>query len=349
MPKKPFFRKHDGWWVVQLRQGSRRWQHKLVKGARPKGKDTEQQAYQLFNQLMAKGSDTLPAPDKIRMADLLRVFLEFSSTNHKENTFNWYRFYLVSFDTLYGSLRPTQVTSEIVDSWLKTETGWKGSRRGAVMAMKRVFNWAVDNHKIISNPLRRMKVPPGRSRERFLTPEERKKIYDFYADGDPFRDFLLAMEQSGCRPGEIASVTAAMVDLRTGVWTLDEHKTAGKTGTPRVIILTPVMTDLTKKLMAAHPEGPLFRNEDGNPWNRNSIRCRFRRVRKSLKLGGDLVAYLYRHAVCTDLLESGVGLVQTCEILGHKGTGMVMKHYSKIRERRDHLREELTRATSRDT
>jgi len=61
-------------WVVQLRQGSRRWQHKLVKAARPNGKDTEQQAYQRFNQPTAKRSDTLPALDKIRMVDLLRVF-----------------------------------------------------------------------------------------------------------------------------------------------------------------------------------------------------------------------------------------------------------------------------------
>src|SRR5436853_498379 len=104
MPKKPFFRKHDHWWVVQLRHGNKRWQHKLIKGSLPKGKDTEQQAYQLFNQLMAEGSDDLPAPDKIRMADLLKSFLKFSATSHKENTFNWYKFYLVSFGTLYGAL-----------------------------------------------------------------------------------------------------------------------------------------------------------------------------------------------------------------------------------------------------
>jgi hypothetical protein len=41
MPQKPFFRKHDG--VVQLRQGAKHWQHKLIKGTLPRGKDTEQQ------------------------------------------------------------------------------------------------------------------------------------------------------------------------------------------------------------------------------------------------------------------------------------------------------------------
>ena len=344
MPNKPFFRKHDAWWVVQLRQGNKRWQHKLVKGSPPRGKDTEQQAYQLFNQLMAEGNDSLPPPEKIRMTDLLRAYLEFSSVNHTPSTFKWYKFFLVSFDDLYGSLRPQLVTPAIIEAWLRTKGGWKGSRRGAVIALKRVMNWALDNRKIGANPLRAMKAPPSGRRERFLTQEERKLISDSYSDNDTFRDFLFAMDQTGCRPGEISTVTAAMVDLRTGVWTFEEHKTVGKTGEPRVVILTPAMIDLTKRLMAEYPEGPLFRNEDGNAWNRNSIRCRFRRVRDKLKLGDDVVAYLYRHAVCTDLLESGVGLVQTCEILGHKGTDMVMKHYSKIRNRREHLREQILKA-----
>jgi site-specific recombinase XerD len=101
---------------------------------------------------------------------------------------------------------------------------------------------------------------------------------------------------------------------------------------------------LSKRLIERHPEGPLFRNEDGNPWNRNAIRCRFRRVREKLNLGGDLVAYLYRHAVATDLLESGTGLAQAAEILGHKGTEMVMRHYQKLKHRRDHLREQVMKA-----
>jgi len=344
MPQRPFFRKHDSWWVVQLRQGSKRWQHKLVKGTMPKGKDTEQEAYQLFNQLMAEGSDSLPAPNKIRMTELLAAFLEHAAGSVKARTFEWYKMFLVSFDELYGTLRPHQVTAEIVEAWLKTEKGWKGCRRGAIMTLKRALKWAFENRKITSHPLQYLKVPPARRRERYLTPEERKQIYDNYPEGDPFRDFLFGLEQTGCRPGEIAKVTAADVDLRTGAWELAEHKTEGKTGEKRIIILTPAMMELTQKLMQKYPEGPLFRNKKGNAWGRYSIRWRFRRVREKLKLGKDVVSYLYRHAVCTDLLEAGVGLAQTCEILGHKTTVMVMRHYSKIRDRRDHLREQILKA-----
>lgn len=349
MPEKPFFRKHDKWWVVQLRQGTKRWQHKLCKGSLPKGTDTRQQAYDAFNKLMADGTENLPPPEKIHVSDILRAFLKHSSTTNKQRTFEWYQMFLANFDDLYGCLKPYQVTSEIVDKWLKANKGWKGCRRGAVIALKRAFNWAHGLGKVVKNPLKGYKKPPARSRDRYVTQEERQKIFDNYPEGDCFRDFLFAMENTAARPGEVTTVTAAQVDLRTNVWVFEEHKTEEATGEKRYVILTPAMQKLTIRLMKEHLTGPLFLNEDGNPWNRNSIRCRFRRVREKLGLGGDLVAYLYRHAACTDLLESGAGLAQTCEILGHKGTEMVMRHYSKIRERRDHLREQLEKATVRRT
>jgi len=45
------------------------------------------------------------------------------------------------------------------------------------------------------------------------------------------------------------------------------------------------------------------------------------------------------------MLESGAGLAQTCEVLGHKGTDTVMRHYNKLRDRREHLREQVIKAT----
>ncbi len=143
-------------------------------------------------------------------------------------------------------------------------------------------------------------------------------------------------------------VTAEHVNFDLGVWVLDEHKTESKDQKARVVVLTPAMVELTRRLVRLRPSGPLFLNEDGRPWNRNAIRCRFRRVREKLGLGGDRVAYLYRHAVATDLLESGTGLAQAAEILGHKGTEMIARHYSKLRERREHLRDQLRKARGGD-
>ena len=52
-------------------------------------------------------------------------------------------------------------------------------------------------------------------------------------------------QETGCRPGEVARVTAADVNLELGVWILKRHKTAKKTGKPRIVYLMPSMIDLT--------------------------------------------------------------------------------------------------------
>jgi len=60
------------------------------------GKDTQKEAYRLFNELMAEGADTLPAPNKIHMSDLLAAFLEHAATTVKQRTFEWYKSFIVS-------------------------------------------------------------------------------------------------------------------------------------------------------------------------------------------------------------------------------------------------------------
>ena len=50
----------------------------------------------------------------------------------------------------------------------------------------------------------------------------------------------------------------------------------------------------------------------------------------------------------SDIQLDETGIAQAAELLGHKGTEMIMRHYNKLRERRQHLRDEITRATRRD-
>jgi integrase/recombinase XerC len=115
-----------------------------------------------------------------------------------------------------------------------------------------------------------------------MSAEERPRILAMWPEGDPFRDFLVAAMETGCRPGEIMKVTAADVDLKEGVWRFPS-KDYEKTGLLRVVYLTPTLLELTGRLMARHPVGPLFRNADGKPWRRRAIRNRFARKRARKK------------------------------------------------------------------
>ena len=50
---------------------------------------------------------------------------------------------------------------------------------------------------------------------------------------DAFKTLVSALQATGCRPGEVAAVTAEMVNLEVGTWTFRRHKTVKKTGKPR--------------------------------------------------------------------------------------------------------------------
>lgn len=103
------------------------------------------------------------------------------------------------------------------------------------------------------------------------------------------------------------------------------------------------MVDLCRELMACHPTGPLFRNSRGQSWNRNSIRCRFRRLRKKLNLDKGVVAYAYRHTFATAGLEEGVPIATMAELLGHTSPKMITEHYGHLDQKTAHLREAARR------
>jgi integrase len=50
-------------------------------------------------------------------------------------------------------------------------------------------------------------------------------------------------------------------------------------------------------------------------------------------------AYGYRHSYATEALSSGVPDAQVAALLGHRGTGMLHRHYSHLTSRAQLLRE----------
>ena len=218
----------------------------------------------------------------------------------------------------------------------------------AVVAIKRAFNWADAEGLLQPNPIKAVKKPPQRRRDRVLTPGERQEILGAIKDRH-FREFVFALMETGARPGEVRKVTAANVNLELGVWTFTEHKTAKRTGRPRVIYLTPAMVDLSRELMERFPEGPLFRGPRSKRGNtRNGVRCRFRRLREKLPHLKGVISYTYRATYATTALEKGVGIAQVAELLGHVDTKMVSQHYSMLSQQVQHMRDMAKKVTAQE-
>lgn len=333
---KPWYRKFNDTWYVQLGKQ----QIPLAKG-----KAQEAEAFQRFYALMAQQDvGTLAVSSEANLASLCDLFLDWSQLHNDRQTYAWYRRFLQDFCDRHGLVTIARLRPFHVTQWVDAHAWGPSTQRAAITAIKRVLNWATAEGFIDANPLKALRKPEPQKRERVISPTEHKAILD--ATDAPFRLFLLALRQTGARPGEVASVTAEMTNADQGVWIFRHHKTANKVRKPRIIYLSPCMVTLTRLLMAARPQGPLFLNRRNRPWTRNAIRCRMRRLRRTLKLDGSVVAYAYRHTFATEGLANGVPIATMAELLGHADTTMLSDHYNHLCQKTDHLRQAVLRAGS---
>ena len=347
--QKVWFRTNDGWWYATLREDGRRAQIRLVKAPDDRhGKKLAED--QLLQELAARNysqqqaADEPLSPSWLTVRHVIDGFLAHSREEHKPGTYGWYKTVLSSFKDALGKLRVARLRRKAVRAWLKS-TGYNPtSQNKALGAVQAALNWAVEEEHVPRNPIARMKKPTPHTRDRTLTPDEKNLILTSIRD-EAFRGYVRALMLTGCRPGEVARVTAADVNLDAGVWVLKEHKTAKKTGKPRVVYLCPEAAELTRELVAANPTGPLFRSAKGRPWTRNAVRIRFRRLREKHPGLKGVVAYTCRSSFATDALEAGVPEASVATLLGHTNTDVLHKHYARLSHRVTHLREAAEKAT----
>jgi integrase len=335
-PRKPWFRKRRGDWCVTI-------DGKQVHLAY--GRENKAAAVKEYHRQMAERDEPDSADRPATVAALLARFLGWSKAHKAAATYEQRRHFLKSLAASPGvsKLPPHKLTVSHVERWLAAHPSWTSSRRHAILIVLRAFNWAVKRRIMSANPILGIEVPRQKRVLAYLKKEQRRAVFEGTRDA-AFRNFLTALEQTGCRPGEVRAVTAADVDRGRWVWELKDHKTAGKTGKPRTIFLTVTMRDLTTELMARNPTGPLFLNSRKRPWTRNAVRCRFRKLRERFPEFGHFTATSFRRAYVTDALENGVDVAKVAELVGHTSTDMVMRFYNQLQERTEHMREMAERA-----
>jgi integrase len=347
--QKVWFRSFDGWWYATLKEGGVRKQIKLLKA--PDTRDGRKLAEgQLVRELgardysQAKAADDPAVAPWLTVGHVLRGFLRHSRAEHSPETADWHQRLLEPFVRTWGNARVGRLRKQHVLTWVKAKKYNPTSAAKAIGVLKRAFNWAVEEEHIPRNPVAHVRKPRPQTRDRTLTPDERKLILDSIRD-EAFRQFVMALSSTGCRPGEVARVTAADADLVNGLWVLRRHKTQAKTGKPRTVYLCAEALALTRLLAAQPPDGPLFLNSRGRPWTRNAVRIRFRRLRARFPQLKGVVAYTFRSTFATDALEGGVPDTTVSTLLGHTNTATLHRFYARLSHRVGHLKNAAEQAT----
>jgi len=223
----------------------------------------------------------------------------------------------------YGDTLVKELIKGDVQRWLDKHPGWSdgGGQRGAVQALKRALNWAVEMGYIKTNPIKGFKVARGRARVTYFTPEQEAALLK-YAKPD-LRDAIKVCIRTGSRYGcEFAALERHHVKEERGVmlWVFPKEETKTRKRERRIIV-APEIAELVRQKLKSHNRKYVFHNSKGEPWTQTNLSERFRVLkrrlaRKGIRLDDDACMYSCRHTYAKRILNGfWTGKLQTLEHL----------------------------------
>ncbi|MBX3436062.1 MAG: tyrosine-type recombinase/integrase [Planctomycetaceae bacterium] len=276
---KPFFKKSHQKWYVEIR----RRQHCL-------GSDRDE-AFRRYYELMNQPDMPAPPPEAINPTQFVTIvdaFLDWVQKHRSPDTFEWYRYRLERFCRKYPDLRAAELRPYHVQRWVDGyDQLSRTSKRNYVRTVKRCCQWAMQQGYLTQNPVQLLEVPGAERREMLITAEEFATLLTFVRD-EALRDLILVTWETGCRPQESLRVEARHVDMARNRWVFNRSESKGKRQ-PRVVYLSELAAEITRRRVEAFPAGPILRNSSGQPWTTESVNCHFGRIQVRMLQASGLI------------------------------------------------------------
>jgi len=368
-PAKPWYREQTGWWMVKI-DGI---QTKLVQG--PQDEAYRLLAEEQFAELR-KLRRVAPQAATARTADIVEAYLAWSRQHLTIETHRVNLFYCQLFAEHCGTIPARDIKPFHVTKWLTFmispgRVAAEMERRAQELAIGavekrmqgrapkvwgpatvhngrstafRVFAWAKHEGILTENPLAGMKRPKPQSRQRAMSDDEFKQLFE--NAGGPFADFLLALRETGARPKELRDLVWNQVQADRLV--LTKHKTSRTVQKARVIILSNTMCTMIDRLKG-NGHSHVFLNTAGEPWTMNAVRLQITRLRQRLGLANDLCAYLCRHGFGTRAILNGVNPSVVAELMGHNSLEMIARVYVHLSDEHVHLKQAVEQINPNST
>lgn len=352
----PWYRKERNEWCVTLDGHHHRLGEHPEGAARPeRSKKTgrwnapeqiERAFRKLLDGLSPDEAATASAAEGETVIGVLDAFITWCKENRKARTAGRYEelcqsFVRASVDGVkVGTLPVAKLSSRHVTAWLASQAGWgPTTKRNAITALQRGFNWAVTNLGLDRNPIKGMEKPQANRRTDVVTPAEFEKLLAAVKD-QPFRDVLVISYDTGCRPQELKMLEARHIDLGCRRAVIPGKEAKG--GITRTIYFpTDRSVEVIQRLVAARPAGPLFLNRLGNRWTGMAIKCRMEDL--DGVLGRRVTHYSLRHSFVTRKLLAGVDSHVVAGLAGHKDTKMIDAVYSHVADDHEFMLREAMR------
>ena len=303
----------------------------LLKGEAIRQEQVDRAKVALHSMQIAAGviPENTPAPLSRKAPTLGEVcdsYLDFLQRNRKASSYNNTKETLSLFSKFVGDgCKAGEVQRHKLKNWLASKTTWGNARQGSAIAhVVAAFNYAVETGAIQANQFNKFRKPVAKSRVVLLSSEQEQAVISVSKKG--FADYFSFLILSGCRPDEGARVEAKnLIYTANGLQVvLQEHKTARKTGRPRIIYLCEQAAEIAKKWAAKYPQGPIFRRQNHQPWTDKARVAQWDRIRAKIQkangkefFGDDLVLYATRHTFATRKLAQGLPVATVAALCGN--------------------------------
>jgi integrase len=246
-----------------------------------------------------------------------------------------------------------------IHDWLATEKRWNSTSKGIAFRMlKLIFNWNKKRKLTTINPLEGTSIPNEykiltRGNEFALPDELVAKILET-ARSKRFKEFLLALSETGARPSEIALARPFNYDPKLQAIVYSGKATKGyiwknakKTGKDRVIYLTPPLVEIVERNISLElaflfpaDRGGSYAGQRGITHLNLSIKYKPAFYTYCLSNGFDVKfinQYSFRHSYATRALEKGVPIATLAELMG-TSVEMISRCYGHLCVKKDYLR-----------
>lgn len=267
----------------------------------------------------------------VPIRELVESFLDVCRQTRAAATVRFYRCRLKRFVEQFGDRPFSDLTKLEVTRYL-TEVGEDASnstRRHNAVALETLQKFAREQGQLRRRVFRKLDKPAVGKRERLPTEDETRAL--LRKASPEFRLIYAALRQCGARPGELCGATFEHWDRDAGVIKIAKHKTARKTGKPRVIAVGDKLKKILDQATAGRSEGPLFLSPTGRAWTVGNLSRTYRTLRDRAGLDRTLCLYLTRHEHGTAVCHAH-GIHAAAQALGHSSIATTQRYVKTSEE-----------------
>lgn len=273
--------------------------------------------------------------NEISISELCDLYLAEGCSHKKESTLETDKGRITRhIKPLIGSMRASEISSDDVTKFMnhvivgktavdqKTKsrgrarvTGGEGTASRTVGLLGGIFTFAIQKGVRSDNPVRSVKKPKDKKRQRFLTQSELKRLFQFLNEPTdltlnpnaiPAIKLLLL---TGCRKSEILGMKWSYIDFENQYLLLPDSKTGEKK-----VPLNDQSVETIKQLPKIGGSQYVFASSKGGHYT--GIQKSWEKIRAHLEME-DVRIHDLRHSFATILASQGASLLLIGKMLGH--------------------------------